>query len=208
MYTLLKPIPTRGELLKRKIRVFTAQEFRRIFHASPHSTKYFLETQVQQGFLMRLKRGIYALKTDPPSEEEMANAIYRPSYISFEYALAYYNLLPEMPYIVTSATTKPTRLFTTTGSSFSYRTIKKEAYTGYALVKQDQKLFLIAEKEKALVDYLYFFSLRKSPENERLFENLKNKGYYNTEGLDREKISMHAKLFGNKRLLNLITTLL
>lgn len=208
MYTLLKPIQIREELLKRNLRVFTASEFMRIFDTSPHTTKYFLETQVQQGFLLRLKRGIYTLKTDPPSEEEVANAIYKPSYISFEYALAYYHLLPEMPYIVTSATTKPTRLFTTTSSSFSYRTIKKEAYTGYALVKQDQKSFLIADKEKALVDYLYFFALHKSPENERLLENLKSKDYYKTEGLNKEKIFTYTKLFGNKRLLNLVDVLL
>lgn len=204
MYTLLKPIQIREELLKRKLRVFTASEFMRIFDTSPQTTKYFLETQAHDEFLVRLKRGIYTLKADPPFEEEIANAIYKPSYISFEYALAYYHLLPEMPYVITSATTKPTRLFTTSGSSFSYRTIKKEAYTGYSLVKQDQKSFLIAGKEKALVDYLYFFSLRKSPENERLFENLKNKDYYKTEGLNKEKISTYAKLFENKGLLSLI----
>lgn len=207
MSTLLKPIQVREELLKRKLRVFRAQDFRRIFATSPHTTKYFLETQVQQGFLLRLKRAIYTLKTDPPYEEEMANAIYKPSYISFEYALVYYHLLLEMPYMITSATTKPTRLFTTTNASFSYRTIKEEAYTGYSLVKQEQKSFLIADKEKALVDYLYFFSLRKSPGIERLFENLKNKGYYKTEGVNKEKISSYAKLFRNKRLLNLIDTL-
>lgn len=207
MYTLMKPLQIREELLKRQLRVFTVQEFERIFDASPHTAKYFLETQVDQGFLLRLKRGVYALKADLLSEEEMANAIYRPSYISFEYALAYYHLLPEMPYTITSATTKPTRLFTTGRSPFSYRTIKKEAYTGYALLKLEQKQFLIAEKEKALVDYLYFFSLRKSPENERLFENLKSKGYYKTQGLFKEKIFTYAKLFGNKRLLNLIQTL-
>ena len=67
MYTLLKPFQIREELLKRSLRIFTGQEFRRIFQASSHSTKYFLETQVQEGILLRLKRGIYTLKTDPPS---------------------------------------------------------------------------------------------------------------------------------------------
>ncbi len=202
MYTLLKPVQVREKLLKRGLRVFTAQEFMRVFNTSPQSTKYFLETQVQEGFLLRLKRGIYTLKADQPSEEEIANAIYKPSYISFEYALAYYHLLPEMPYIITSATTKPTRLLTTSSSSFSYRTIKREAYTGYSLIKQDQKSFLIADREKALVDYLYFLVLGKSSANERLFENLKD------VKLDREKVTTYAKLFENKRLINLVETLL
>lgn len=208
MYTLLKPIKVREELLKRNVRIFKAHDFMRIFNTSPQATKYFLETQVNQSFLLRLKRGIYVLKTDLPSEEEIANLLYQPSYISFEYALAYYNLLPEMPYTITSATTKPTRLFTTSTVSFSYRTIKKSVFTGYSLIKKDQKSFLIAEKEKALVDYLYFVSLRKSPQNERLFENLKNKGYYRTKRLDKAKVNIYTRLFENKQLSNLITTLL
>ncbi len=194
MYTLLKPIQIREELLKRNLRVFTGQEFTRIFQTSSHSTKYFLETQVKEGFLSRLKRGIYMLKTDQPSEEEIANAIYKPSYISFEYALAYYNLIPEMVYTITSATTKPTRLFDVSGKVFSYQTIKKEAFTGYSLNKIGDKIFLIAEKEKALIDYLYFVSLKKSPENDRL----------ETKGFDKEKIIFYAALFKNKKLNNLI----
>ena len=208
MYTLLKPIHVRKELLKRNMCIFRAQDFMRIFNTSSHTTKYFLETQVQQDFLQRLKRGIYMLKTDPPSEEEIANALYKPSYISFEYALAYYHILLEMPYILTSATTKPTRLFTTSHASFSYKTIKKEAFTGYSLVKQAQRSFLMAEKEKALVDYLYFVSLRKSPHYERLFANLKDRNYYRIKTLNREKINMYTKLFENKQLLNLVNFLL
>ena len=194
MYTLLKPFQIREELLKRGLRIFTGQEFTRIFQTSSHSTKYFLETQVKEGFLSRLKRGIYMLKTDQPSEEEIANAIYKPSYISFEYALAYYNLIPEMVYTITSATTKPTRLFDVSGKVFSYQTIKKEAFTGYSLNKIGDKIFLIAEKEKALIDYLYFVSLKKSPENDRL----------ETKGFDKEKIIFYAALFKNKKLNNLI----
>ena len=194
MYTLLKPLQVREELLQRNLRFFSGQDFIRIFQISPHVAKYFLETQVKKGLFLRLKRGIYTLKTDIPSEEEIANAIYKPSYISFEYALAYYNLIPEMVYSVTSATTMPTRLFNVSGKAFSYQTIKKEAFTGYSLNKIEGKNFLIAEKEKALVDYLYFVSLKKSPENDRL----------ETKGFDKEKIIFYATLFKNKRLNNLI----
>ncbi|PIU74226.1 hypothetical protein COS77_02590 [Candidatus Roizmanbacteria bacterium CG06_land_8_20_14_3_00_34_14] len=194
MYTLLKPLQVREELLQRNLRFFTSQDFIRIYKIPSYSVKYFLETQVKKGLFSRLKRGIYTLKTDIPSEEEIANAIYKPSYISFEYALAYYNLIPEMVYSVTSATTMPTRLFNVSGKAFSYQTIKKEAFTGYSLNKIEGKNFLIAEKEKALVDYLYFVSLKKSPENDRL----------ETKGFDKEKIIFYATLFKNKRLNNLI----
>jgi len=200
MYTLLKPLQVREELLKQNIRIFTASEFMRIFKSSPVNTKYFLETQVNEGLLLRLKQGIYTLKTDPPSEEEIANALYRPSYLSFEYALSYYHLIPEMPYTITSVTTKPTRLFTISSIAYSYRTVKKEAFTGYFLQKQENRSFLIAEKEKALVDYLYFVVLQKISGSERLMESLKDDGYYQTQGLNKEKVKEYIKLYDNERL--------
>ncbi|MBU1326687.1 hypothetical protein KKB64_02710, partial [Patescibacteria group bacterium] len=172
MSTLLKPLQVREELLKRHMRIFSPHEFERLFHTPTYTTKYFLGEQTTSGLLVRLKQGLYALKTDFPSEEEIANKLYQPSYISFEYALAYYGMLPEMPYTITSATTKPTRIFTTSSMSFGYYTIKKEVFTGYSLVTSNTKSFFIAAPEKALVDYLYFETLGKRPHNDRLL--LKN----------------------------------
>ena len=184
--------------MRRKLRLFSVREFERIFDTSPNTTKHFLETQVDNEFLVRLKRGVYAIRTDLPAQEEIANALYRPSYISFEFALAYYNLLPEMPYTVTSATTMPTRFFSTSSGAFSYRTIKREAFTGYILFKKENSSFLIAEKEKALVDYLYFVVLKKATLNDRI----------SVKELDRKKIREFAKLFDNQRLFHFINTIL
>lgn len=202
MYTLLKPINVRQELLNRKLHLFTPQDFMRIFKVSPRSVKYFLETQVHDGFLIRLKQGLYGLKADLPTEEEIANALYKPSYLSFEYALAYYGMIPEMPYTITSATTKPTRLFTISDKAFSYRTIKKEAFNGYTFTQKDHSSFFIADKEKALIDYLYFVTLRKSPTIERLLDNLKNRDYFRIKDIKKNKIQAYAQLFGNKRLID------
>lgn len=193
MSTLLKPLSVREELLKRKIRVFTPPVFSRTFPSSPESVKYFLEKQVQEKLFFRLKKGIYALKTDPPIEEEIANVLYRPSYISFEYALAYYGILPEMPHIVTSATTKSTRLFVIESASFSYRTIKIPAYTGYILIKKESRSFLIAEPEKALADYLYFVSLRQETLNDRLIAQAKHQ-------VNKTKLQTYINLFNNQQL--------
>lgn len=216
MYTFLKPLQVRETLLDKGMRIFTPLDFERIFHTSPWRAKYFLETQTEEGLLTRLKQGIYTLKTDLPSEEEIANSLYKPSYISFEYALAYYNMIPEMPYMVTSATTKSTRLFTTNTLSFAYYTIKKEAYTGYTLQKVNRsisvkntdiffnemisgdkniKSFLIAEPEKALVDYLYFVSLGKRVKNDRL---------YTKNIVNRKKLLEYAGLYKREKLMKLV----
>jgi len=185
MYTLLKPIPVREELLHKGVSIFTPQDFQRIFSANRLRTKYFLEEYTHNGLFLRLKNGLYTLKTDPPPEEEIANRLYRPSYISFEYALAAYNILPEMPYSVISATTKPTRTFAVEKRTFSYLTIKRAAFAGYAPTQRAGRTVLIADPEKALVDYLYFVSLGRKPRNDRL----------NTTSLDRQKSLGYADLY-------------
>lgn len=196
MYKLVKPLHTREELLRRKIQIFTNREFARIFNLSSYQAEYSLDQLVEEKLLFRLKRGLYALKTDSPSEQEIANALYKPSYISFDYALAYYNLIPEMIYEVTSATTKPTRLFTTDTLVFGYYTIKTEAYTGYVLKQEEERRFYIAEPEKAVVDYLYTLTLGqrgllgKRTVNDRL----------QISSLSKEKLRGYAKLFAWPRL--------
>ena len=194
MYTLLKPLPVREELLHRGVGIFTPQDFQRIFGANRLRTKYFLEEHTRGGLFLRLKNGLYALKTDPPPEEEIANCLYRPSYLSFEYALAAYNILPEMPYSVTSATTRPTRTFAVGERTFSYLTIKRAAYAGYAPARRSGRTVLIADPEKALVDYLYFVSLGRKPRNDRL----------GTAGLDRQKALGYAGLYQRAGLDHLV----
>jgi hypothetical protein len=217
MNTLLKPLQVRETLLQKKVRIFTAQDFEKIFQTTATQAKYFLETQTNQGLLTRLKRGVYALKTDLPSQEEIANRLYRPSYISFEYALAYWGIMPEMPYTLTSATTKPTRQFTVNEISYAYYSIQEKAYTGYMLINTNRRIsekgkiaslnemvqkdlsvgsFLMAEPEKALVDYLYFVALGKRMENDRLF--------IEPGSIDKTKAHSYAKLYNKKKLTELL----
>src|SRR5579863_4722297 len=108
MYNLVKPLETRKTLLKQKIKIFTTREFGLVFHLDAYQTEYVLAQLTKEGLLQRLKKGVYILKTDSPSDKEIANALYKPSYISFDYALSYYSIIPEMVYEITSATTKPT----------------------------------------------------------------------------------------------------
>ncbi len=194
MTTLLKPFSTRKELLKRNLRIFSPREFGRVFHTTPDQTKYFLEEHSRDGLFLRLKRGLYTLQDPVPSEEEIANLLYRPSYISFEYALAHHHILPEMVYAVTCATTKPTRTFTVADRIYTYLTIKKEAFTGYAPMQREGRTILMAEPEKALVDYFYFVALGKKAPNERL----------NVSSLNIEKIQYYAKLFQRPKVEQLV----
>jgi predicted transcriptional regulator of viral defense system len=197
MSTLLKPIRVRSELVKRNLLLFAPRDFARLFRATATQTKYFLEEYTKAGLFLRLKRGLYALQDTQPSEEEIANQLYRPSYVSFEYALALHRILPEMIYVVTSATTKPTRIFTAAGRTYSYSTIKREAFTGYRPQQREGRTVLIAEPEKALADYLYFVTLGKRPHNDRL----------DLTALNAQKLQAYAELFERPQLEELVRQL-
>lgn len=193
----LSPLPVQKELLNKKISLFTPQEFGRILHSPLKKTKYFLETYTKQGMFVRLKQGLYALEQRFPTAEEIANALYKPSYISFEYALAKYGIIPEMVYTVTSATTKPTRAIVAAGLGFDYFKIKRQAFTGYVLVKEEtvrSSAVLIAEPEKAVADYLYFVSLGKRKPNDRM----------TIAGLDKKKIMRYGELYKRPSLTKLL----
>jgi len=191
---ILNPLSVQNELLARKILLFTPGEFRMVFRVSPARAKYFLETHTGKGLFVRLRKGVYALKSSLPSEEELAGALYRPSYISFEYALAKHGIMPEMVYEVTSATTKPARTFSAANRVFTYSKIKRKAFTGYVLSDAGIRKSFVAEPEKALADYLYFVSLGKKTLNERL----------NIGRLNMNKVVRYAELYDRPGLLKLI----
>lgn len=113
---------------------------------------------MRKGIIIRIKKGLYifgeAYRRRPYSQELLANLIYGPSYISLEYALQYYGLIPERVEAITSVTSGRSRNFTTPAGLFTYRRIPVYALsTGMDRVEsKDGTAFLIATPEKALAD--------------------------------------------------------
>jgi len=116
---------------------------------------------LKKGVIVRIKKGLYIFgeeyRKNPYSNEILANLICGPSYISLEYALQYYGLIPERVVAVTSVTTGRSREFLTPVGLFIYRMIPKNAFrTGMDRAEIDAgRSFLIAVPEKALADKLY-----------------------------------------------------
>jgi predicted transcriptional regulator of viral defense system len=54
----------------------------------------------------------------------LASQIYRPSYLSFHWALGYYGLIPERAVVYTSATTRVPRRFENALGRFRYIHVK------------------------------------------------------------------------------------
>lgn len=155
-------------ILEKGISYFSLYDLESIFKAHAESLTRFTSRKVQEGKLIRLKKNLYCLPEKIPSDFFLANIIYQPSYISLESALSHYSIIPESVYGITSVTTKPTREFTITGRGFYYQTIKKSTFSGYEPKVIADDTVLIANKEKALADYLYFVSRGKKSLNERI----------------------------------------
>ena len=193
----LKPIYVQQTLQDRGISLFSPQEFQRIFDVSLTASQEFLKGHGHDLFL-KLRNGLYALRMEVPAEELIANRLYAPSYISFEYAMARYNLVPESVYSITSATSKITREFAVNNMAFTYSHIKKTAYRGYVTEKLNKSTILIACPEKALVDYLYFVHLKLKSMNDRL----------NVSKLKKKLVLEYAGLFGRKNFIKFIRQIL
>lgn len=123
-------------------------------YASPKSK---LSRMAERGECFPITKGLY--ETDPNVPAHLlAGSIYGPSYISFEYALSYYGLIPEAVYTVTCATfeKKKKKTYKTTFGTFTYRDVPSKAFPlGIRLVQEEDYFYRIAEPEKALCDQLY-----------------------------------------------------
>ena len=120
-----------------------------------------IRREVQAGRLIPVARGLY--ETDQTiSGKYLAGRIYGPSYLSFDFALYVYSLIPEAVYkTYTSATfdKRKTKKYQNLFGVFTYRDIPTEAYPlGVLIVEENGYSYQIATPEKALCDKLYTIS--------------------------------------------------
>ncbi|HEY5234737.1 MAG TPA: hypothetical protein VIJ14_01055 [Rhabdochlamydiaceae bacterium] len=131
--------------------------------------------------IIRVKKGLYIFGPDyrrsAISQEILANLIYSPSYISLEYALSKYGLIPERAYVVTNICLHRSRTFKTTVGVFAYKTRSLSTYPlGIRRVEIPQEgSYLIADPEKALVDLISQVKGLKNVQQmkEYLYENMR-----------------------------------
>lgn len=115
--------------------------------------------------LIRLKNGFYlisekitqgSMKVIP--FEQVANLLYGPSYVSMEWALSFYGMIPERVHTITSMTLGRNKEFHTFVGDFSYFTLSSERYSIGVTQKKSSDFvggFLIASPEKALADMVF-----------------------------------------------------
>lgn len=116
-----------------------------------------ISREVKKGNLIRIVNGLY--ETDKNINPYLlAGVIYGPSYLSFDFALAYYGLIPEKVVTYTSATCNKgkKKIYENEFGRYIYRDVPQEVYPlGVKLLKEGEYTFQIATAEKALCDKLY-----------------------------------------------------
>lgn len=134
------------------------------------------ETEKQN--LISLKKGLYV---DDKNLEGalLAQFIYGPSYLSFEYALCYYDMIPEgIMHTYTSATfsKRKRKIYENYFGTYIYKDVPKEVFSvGVKTEEYEGTTYLIATKEKALCDKLYIMPPVRTLKNikDMLFDDLR-----------------------------------
>ena len=124
-------------------------------YASPKSK---ITQMVKSGALIKIRRGLYLESEESNySIKTLANLICYPSYISFEYALSFYHMIPERVEMVTSASFQKNKnkVFHTPVGTFCYFYLDPNLYHyGIDRLEENHQPFFIATREKALLDTL------------------------------------------------------
>ncbi|MFH1386492.1 MAG: hypothetical protein ABIH50_02380 [bacterium] len=191
----MKLINIQNILKEKKMKIFTTRELRLLLKTSEDAVRRLLWRYEKKGIIVKLKRGMYALKSNYPSLFQVANKLYSPSYISFDAAMSFHHIIPETIYAVTCATTGITREFIANGVSYSYHRIKPRAFTGYKPIKYDNQIILMAEPEKAIADYLYYVDIgKRGLHYERM--DLKN--------IKKNRLREYIKMFQRPGMMSLV----
>jgi predicted transcriptional regulator of viral defense system len=168
---------------------------------------------VKKGELIRLKNGFFVIaekiKNIPVPYEQIGNLLYGPSYISFEWALSHYGMIPEGVYVVTSASASKSKSYKTPLGTFEYISLSHSRYAiGIDQKENSAGKFLIATPEKALADLVHLKSKKLNAkdllvdliEARRIDEdNLKN--------LNKKHMSEIAENYRSKAVMKLVNAL-
>lgn len=114
---------------------------------------------VKDGVLVRLRRDFFCLGraySEKPIElGVIANALYGPSYVSFDTALSLYGLIPERTYLTMSAVVRRGKYYRTPFGPFGYYQIPEKVWgVGARVERTANGSYMIANPTKALCDTL------------------------------------------------------
>ena len=143
--------------------LFTTAELGAISGKSLSTVTQALNYLQKQGAIFKVYRGIWAEITNKPlspcSVIPFLFSRHR-AYVSFISALHFYDIIEQIPQVITLASTIHTKTIITKLGTFSVHKIAVSFFDGFGWYKNKGD-FLIAEPEKALIDCLYLAGYKK-----------------------------------------------
>ncbi len=186
-----------------KLTYYTKQNLNLYLDKKGESLNYWIKKLIKNGILIPIKKGFYIssfyldlIKKKNEIEEYyeyLAGAIKYPSYISLEYALAKYGLIPESVFRITSISKKTTRKYESRVMTFSYRKIKESLFMGFLEMKYGIQTIRFATPAKALFDYLY---LKRFTSDLEIEKYLLKDGRFNWTVLESKEKKLFIKYVG------------
>ncbi len=181
----------------------TSQEVRNAFGNINQSQ---FSTWKKRGLILSAKKGVYVLPDAEVDPLLMANEL-NYSYLSLEFALSFYQIIPEITPSFTSVSNNRNEEISNKFGNFYYRKIASKLFCGFTLIEsqaQSNRYIRIAEKEKALFDLIYF---RKDLRDAQDFDSLR----LNMEKINPKKLKKFIALIKatqtKKRLNNFLNYL-
>ena len=185
--------------------VFSARELKTILFAEKNILVQ-VSFWLKKGYIKKVKKGLYVLTSaiDRVDPIVLADRIYSPSYLSLEYALNYYGIIPDIPGTYTSVSTRKTENFNNKFGNYSYQKIKKELFTGYEIIQDGVLSYEVASPEKALFDYLYL-NKNKFVAEFNFWKELRIDEEFKFR---KKEVENYKKLFQDKKVDSLVDSLL
>lgn len=173
----------------------------------------FLSRLVKAGELIRLKNGFFLIaekiEENPVPYEQIANLLHGPSYLSFEWALSYYGMIPEGVYVISSACASKSKIFNTPVGTFEYIYLSQYRYAiGIEQKENSTGRFLIASPEKALADLVHLKS-KKIEGKDLLIDLIESRRIDEDDlkSLNLKHLLDIAENYRSKSIMNLINAL-
>ena len=150
------------------------------------------------GKLLPLRRGMYTL-ADPYRRgdfhpAQLSNHLYTPSYLSLNWALSFYGLIPEKSVLYTSVSPRVPRRFQNAFGNYRYFNVKQKRFFGSRTVRLDGHSVQVAEPEKALLDLWHLQS------GEWTGARMREMRFQNMDQVDSGRLRDYAGRFDSPRL--------
>ena len=188
-----------------------SREFLRLITSEEKGFSVQLNRWQDAGKVIKLRKGLYILNEDDrkinPSRLFISKELYRPSYVSMEYALSCYGFIPERVTDITCITSKKTAVFQNAFGKFIYQHLNQTCFTGFIEAEDEAGLkYFIARPEKAVVDFLYLNQHRfRNNYQSILMESFR---FQNTGTLNKQMLTKYAELFHSQKLKRIIDALI